>query len=503
VNAPTQNGVALAWDSIPRLASETWRRAVLDAAARGFRLVALTALPAPEAGRFEKLALLADDREGQLQLLRGDAPAVYPSLTPDLPQAHLFERELAEQWNLIPQDHPWLKPVRFHAAWAVGHEAAPPANPPQPAVTHFFQVEGDEVHEVAVGPVHASIIEPGHFRFQCHGERVLHLEIALGFQHRGIERAFYRHPLRRQAYVETLAGDTSIGHAWAYAQALEGLAGCAASIPMPAHALRGIALELERLANHTGDLGALANDVGFLPTAAYCGRIRGDLLNMTALLCGNRFGRGLVRPGGVAWPVDEPRKAELRRRLDAADADLRSAVNLLWETPSVMARFEETGPLSAARCRELGVVGLPARAAGIDRDIRQDFPFGIYRFTHIPVACADGGDVFGRAYVRWIEIQRALDFIRAQIPQLGADTGPAELPTLRPRALVVSLTEGWRGEICHLARTDDAGQLDFYKVIDPSFHNWTGLAVALRNQQISDFPLCNKSFNLSYCGHDL
>jgi Ni,Fe-hydrogenase III large subunit len=466
--------------------------------------MALTALPvAPD--HFEWLAILAIDQEGSLEVLRGEVVNPYPSLTPLCPQAHLFEREMAEQWKLSPEGHPWLKPVRYHAAWVGGSEAenSPATPPPQPAVTRFFQVEGKEVHEVAVGPVHAGIIEPGHFRFQCHGERVLYLEIALGFQHRGIDRAFFRLPHRRQTYVETLAGDSSIGHAWAYAQAIEGLALKNPAIPMSAHILRGIALELERLANHTGDLGALANDVGFLPTASYCGRIRGDFLNMTALICGNRFGRGLIGPGGVSWSLDESRKSQLLRVLDAAEADVSSAVNLLWDTPSVMARFEDTGTISADLCRDLGLVGPPVRAVGLDRDVRQDFPSGIYRFSHIPVATASGGDVFARAFVRWIEIQRSIDFIRQQIPLLKAETGAGAPPLLKPNAFTVSLIEGWRGEICHLAHTDAQGHLDFYKVIDPSFHNWTGLAIALRNQQISDFPLCNKSFNLSYCGHDL
>ena len=182
----------------------------------------------------------------------------------------------------------------------------PPDQPILPAVGDFYRVEGDEVHEVAVGPVHAGVIEPGHFRFQCHGEQVFHLEIALGFQHRGVEQAMVGGPTKRSIhYAETLAGDTTIAHATAYCQVLEALARCQKTAR--AQMLRGIALELERLANHVGDLGAMANDVGFLPTASYCGRIRGDLLNMTALLCGSRFGRGMIRPGGVGFDVDEAR----------------------------------------------------------------------------------------------------------------------------------------------------------------------------------------------------
>jgi Ni,Fe-hydrogenase III large subunit len=209
----------------------------------------------------------------------------------------LFEREVWEQHGIAPEGHPWLKPVRQQ-------------NGDRPATGEFFQIEGREVHEVAVGPVHAGIIEPGHFRFQCNGEEVLHLEIALGYQHRGVETALVNGPNRATLIqMETVAGDTTIGHATAYAMTLEALAGTEA--PLRAQWLRAIALELERLANHVGDLGALANDVAFLPTSAACGKIRGDFLNLTAMICGNRFGRGLVRHGGCRLDLEPERAGQL------------------------------------------------------------------------------------------------------------------------------------------------------------------------------------------------
>jgi Ni,Fe-hydrogenase III large subunit len=350
--------------------------------------------------------------------------------------------------------------------------------------------------------VHAGVIEPGHFRFQCHGERVFHLEIALGFQHRGVEQAMRGGPHKRSIhYAETLAGDTTIAHATAYCQVLEALARCQKTAR--AQTLRGIALELERLANHVGDLGALSNDVGFLPTASYCGRIRGEFLNMTALLCGSRFGRGMVRPGGVGFDVDDARAAELLHRLDAAEKDTTVAVNLLWDTSSVMARLEDTGPLPRHIAAELGIVGPAARASGLARDVRHDQPSGIFRFVHIPVSTYDAGDVFARAFVRFLETQQSIEFVREQLRAIpGGDTG-VPLGALAPNSLAIALDEGWRGEVCHVAITDAQGSFTRYKIVEPSFHNWTGLAYALRNQEISDFPLCNKSFNLSYCGHDL
>ncbi|MCY2927876.1 MAG: hydrogenase, partial [Planctomycetota bacterium] len=297
------------------------------------------------------------------------------------------------------------------------------------------------------------------------------------------------------------AGDTTIAHATAYCQVLEALGRCRET--PRSQALRGVALELERLANHVGDLGALANDVAFLPTASFCGRLRGDFLNMTALQCGNRFGRGMVRPGGVGFDVDQARLDLLRRRLDVAEKETANAVNLLWDTPSVTARFDGTGPLPRQRAIDLGLVGPAARASGLARDARHDLPAGIYRFAHLPVATCDSGDVFARAFVRWLEIQQSIEFIREQIGEIPP--GPARVPLgpLAGRSLAVAISEGWRGEVCHVALTDDHGRFARYKVVDPSFHNWAGLAYALRDQQISDFPLCNKSFNLSYGGHDL
>ena len=499
------NGQAVKRAEIPVLAPDAFGQTLASGVAVGKRVSALFGAASPGGADATRLyAVLADDARGLLFAAATDiAGQEYPSFTPKCPQAHLFEREIAEQFGLRPLGHPWLKPVRYRRSWT-GRDAwgrAAGEDIP-PAVGDFYRVEGEQVHEVAVGPVHAGVIEPGHFRFQCTGERVFHLEIALGYQHRGIEEALAAGPHPRTVYqMETLAGDSTIAHATAYCHALEALA--ASPADARAQAIRGIALELERIANHVGDLGALACDVGFLPTASFCGRIRGDVLNMTALLCGNRFGRGLLRPGGVTFDLDTERRAELSRRLDACEKDIASAVNLLWSTQSVMARFEDVGAVPRDIAAELGLVGPAARACGLDRDIRRDHPSGLFRFSQIPVATCESGDVLARAYVRWLEIQHAVTFVRDWLRTLPDGAVLAPVGALAPDSFAVALNEGWRGEVCHVAVTDERGRFARYKIVDPSFHNWPGLAYALRGQEISDFPICNKSFNLSYCGQDL
>jgi Ni,Fe-hydrogenase III large subunit len=482
------NGEALEWSEVPEWSATEFVGEVAAGLEAGGRLSSLFGVR--DRGGYRLGAVLWFDAGNSLGVGRSEPMAgSYPALTREWAQAHMFERELWEQHGVVPAGHPWLKPVRRDRGQG-------------PAVGEYFRVEGDEVHEVAVGPVHAGIIEPGHFRFQCAGEEVVHLEIGLGYQHRGMEAAVVGGPRRATVHqMETVAGDTTIAHATAYAMVRETLA--SGEAPLRAQWLRAFALELERLANHTGDLGALAGDVAFLPTAAACGKIRGDFLNLTAMICGNRFGRGLVRPGGCAWDVDGERMGRLRERLDGALEEVGRAAGWLWDAASVRSRFERVGKLEPRLAEELGLVGPAARACGIVRDVRFDHPAGWHRMAQVPVSVWPEGDVFARARVRWLEIERSGEFLREQSG--AAPDGEMRVPLMElvPGRLAVALVEGWRGEVCHVGLTDGEGRLGQYKVVDASFHNWTGLALAMRGQAISDFPLCNKSFNLSYCGHDL
>jgi Ni,Fe-hydrogenase III large subunit len=482
--------------SIPVLEYSAFAAFLQEKLDAGARLCALFGAPEDHGPRL--YAVLAEDQNSSLSIAAMDAASRYPSLTPAFPAAHLFEREIHEQFGILPEGHPWLKPVRFDRPGG-----------PKIGDMPFFTTDNPDVHEVAVGPIHAGVIESGHFRFQCLGEIVLHLEISLGYQHRGVEAALTGGPDKRSLpLMETLAGDSSIAHAWAFASLTEALA----SLP-PAprgQALRAVALELERLANHTGDLGALAGDIGYLPTASFCGRLRGDFLTMSAQLCGNRFGRGLIAPGGVLVDVDADLCRQLRKHLKATVRDVRGAASLLWESSSVTSRMMGIGPVSRQAAQDLGLVGLAARASGLPRDVRETHPLPHLHARGIHARVMDSGDVYARTRLRQKEILDSASFVANMLKDLpegdirslpeAAGTPPAPLA---PDACAVALVEGWRGEVCHVALTDAAGRFRRYKVVDPSFHNWIALGLALRGGQISDFPLCNKSFNLSYCGHDL
>ena len=490
------NRRSIPWASVPDLNPERFAADVSATMAGGARLIAY--FGTAEGDRCRLVAVLADDGRAALGAVTTLIDRSFPSITPQCPQAQLFEREIWEQCGPTPLGHPWLRPVRRHPP----DHGLRPAAPYDRDAYPFRPMAGDDVHEVAVGPVHAGIIEPGHFRFQARGEEVLDLEIVLGYQHRGVERLLEAGPRDRATIVaESIAGDTVIGHAGACCGAIEALARSRKSAR--AQAIRGIALELERLANHFGDLAGMAGDIAYYPGAAVLGRLRGECLNMLLTLTGNRLGRGLIRPGGVTFDVPSAMASTLRDHVARLLDEGNPMLDLMLRTASVQARLEGVGTVPRARCAALGVVGPAARAAEIMRDVRHDHPYGVFRFAHLPMMTAWSGDVFARALVRRLEIGRSLAFLQEQLTRLPRGEPRVACGALAAAELAVSLEEGWRGEIAHVILTDDRGAVRRHKVVDPSFHNWPALAEAMRGNAISDFPLCNKSFNLSYAGHDL
>ena len=436
------------------------------------------------------LTALLQEASG-LRVLRGHArgDAQVPALTVQFPQLHIFEREIHEQTGLAMPGHPWLKPVR---------------SPVEPMSSYrFFHMEGKEVHEVAVGPIHAGVIEPGHFRFLCLGEQVHHLEIQLGFQHRGIEALLLQRPLAHAtALVETIAGDTSVGHAWAFCRTLEALAGV--TVPLEAEIVRGIALELERVAMHLTGLSGMATDIGFLQGGTTWGRLRTTIINLSMQLCGSRFGRGWLRPGGVRFGIDPATAQRLPAILTQFQRDMQTITALFETSLSVNGRLHDVGTVTAEAAREVGLVGMAARASGVELDQRVALPDAAYGQLPMPLCAQLAGDCWARAALRVDEIAKSIQWLHQALAVPGlADVPLQAIGALQPDALAIGVCEGWRGEIVHALQTDGQGRLRHFKAQDPSLRNWFGLALALRGNEISDFPICNKSFDLSYCGNDL
>lgn len=456
----------------------------------------------PAAPGLKFICCIADDASGTIRILshekRNDGLPLR-SLTESRLAMHIFEREIHESHGVMFDGHPWLKPVRYPHERADLHSVMD--NYP------FYKIDGEELHEVGVGPIHAGVIEPGHFRFICNGEKVLHLEIQLGYQHRGIEKLFTAAGtgLRRAILAEDIAGDTAVGHGLAYAQIAESLSGFQPAVSLQVE--RCIALELERIAVHIGDTAALCGDVAYQLGQVACEALRTLTINTTQYWCGNRFGKGLIRAGGTNYPLTEETAAEILRILEDVERRFANVTDCVYTLPSVLGRFEEIGTVTRSQTLLTGAVGMAARSGGVPRDIRSTHPFQFYRQLETTPVMQESGDVLARGMLRVQEVKESVKIIRSLIEEWRAaeksSNGPHHDLGFRPDSLAISVTEGWRGEICHVAITDRDGHTVLYKIKDPSKHNWMALAMAVRNQEISDFPVCNKSFNLSYCGNDL
>ena len=445
------------------------------------------------------LCCIADDIQHNIMVSSSivNSDAVLNSFSAKNLSFERFEREIHENFGIDYSDHPWLKPVRY------------PENRTDKSKTinnyPFFSIESEELHEVGVGPVHAGIIEPGHFRFICNGEQILHLEIQLGYQHRGLEQLFLDKTklIQRTTLAESIAGDSVIGHTTAFAYLMESLSG---TLPVSdVFYSRTIAQELERIAVHTGDLSGICTDVAYQLGSSVFGRLRTPIINFFQEWCGNRMAKGLIRAGYNPFPLDMALAERLNSVLDAFEPDFIEMNSELSKLPSSLSRFERTGTLKYDQLLSIGTVGMSARMNALNRDIRMSHPYGRYSgLNHQPIL-KHHGDVYSKVQIRKQEVLQSISYIRqwlSQIPQPQPQPQPQPV-NLRADSFAISLTEGWRGEICHAAITNKKGELVIYKVKDPSFHNWLALALSVRNNEISDFPVINKSFDLSYCGHDL
>jgi Ni,Fe-hydrogenase III large subunit/Ni,Fe-hydrogenase III component G len=433
----------------------------------------------------------------------------FPSIAVRHPAANWFEREIMDFFGLTPDGHPNPERVSLHDDWP---EHVWPLrkdfrdDTPVPRVageSHPFRpVTGEGVFQVPVGPVHAGIIEPGHFRFGVAGEPVLYLQLRLFYVHKGIEKRFEHIPWQHALFLaESISGDTTVGHALAYSHAIERL--CAIDVPPRARAVRVVLLELERLYNHIADIGGVATDVAFTVAASRAQTQREGLLRLYERLFGTRLLRTTVALGGVKRDLSSAGRDALRVHLDRLERDFDDLIALLIDSGSFTDRVDGTGILTNQAARDLGIVGMAARASGVDADMRRDHPHDAYEGLRFEVPVEDGGDVRARLMVRAREVEQSFRIL-AQVLQALPET---ELQASLPRRLPASSSalgwvEAWRGPCVHWVATDERGELGRVKITDPSFVNWSGLVHAVPGNIIPDFPVINKSFNLSYSGND-
>lgn len=437
-------------------------------------------------------------------VLSRDVPAV-PTLASLSFPASRFEREMRDLVGIVPVGHPDPRPLVRHGFWPdtffpLREDAVVPDFADDGRPFPFTEVEGAGIYEIPVGPVHAGVIEPGHFRFNVLGETILKMRARLYFTHKGTEKLFAgRTPEEGVELAERISGDTSVGHALAYAQAIESLA--EVEVPLRARLMRTVLLELERVYNHVTDAGAIIADTGFPVGQAHCLRIREQLLRLNKRVAGHRLLRGVVVPGGVNG-VDLP-PHDLARNLDALVHDFEEVVSICRANTLVQDRLAGTGRLPLEVAHDFGVVGYVARACGIPRDMRVDLPFAAYDRLSVAPVVEQAGDVDARLTVRVREARQSVDLISAAIGVAAPGPLQEAVGPLPPFASGFGIVEAWRGRLVHMAIAGEGSRLHRVKVVDPSFFNWPALARALDGNIVPDFPLCNKSFNQSYSGNDL
>jgi Ni,Fe-hydrogenase III large subunit/Ni,Fe-hydrogenase III component G len=431
----------------------------------------------------------------------------FPSLSAELPAVNWQEREIQDWFGLKAAGHPNPRRVAMHDNWPDVH----PLRKDFPIATALPHFEGERhlyrpalgegVLRVPVGPVHAGIIEPGHFSFAVAGEPILYLQLRMFYTHKGTEKLFEALPIHKAVFLaESISGDSSFSHGTAFCQAIER----AGEIEVPPSALmtRTILLELERICNHVADIGAIATDVGFVVANAHASRLREMLLTLNEQISGNRLLRGVVCVGGVRRPWQASQQNELRSALTVFEKEFDDLIALIHSSDSTRDRLEHTGILRPGKARDLGIVGVGGRASGIDLDVRRDHPYAAYGQFTFRVPVYQSGDVWHRMQVRIDEVRESINILKSATEDdlFGAHcAAPHSIPAER---CAISAVEGWRGEIVHWVRTGPNNRLERCKIKDPSLNNWPALVEAVQGNIIADFPVINKSFNLSYSGTD-
>ncbi|MBV5300048.1 MAG: NADH-quinone oxidoreductase subunit C [Rhodoferax sp.] len=500
------------WQQVASTVHEEGGRLLALWASGAIQPIADSAMPARSRAVFvsyiraEGLIWLALPLESQ------NGPAVYPDLAGLFPAAARMQRAAADLSDIhadaATDRRPWLN----HGAWASDHFPLlqDPQKLPEPvpgALTDypFVRVEGDGVHEIPVGPVHAGIIEPGHFRFSVVGERVLRLEQRLGYTHKGIEQRITQFaPMQAHQLAGRVSGDSTVAYAWGYCMALE--SACQATIPPRAAWLRALMLERERIANHLGDLGALGNDVAYAFGLAQFSRLREDWQRSSKAVFGHRFMMDCILPGGVSGDISLSQKDQMLVHCQALEPEVRRLFDIYEAHAGLQDRFIVTGRVTPALAAQLGLIGLAGRASGQAQDLRCDHPFAPYSDLQVKMSTHHNGDVAARVAVRFDEVLESICLIRQMLGQLPS--GPVQcaltLPAQPSRG--AGWVEGWRGEVfvaLELAGADEHNRILRCHLHDPSWQNWPVLEHAIMHNIVADFPVINKSFNLSYSGQDL
>lgn len=486
-----------------------WRQAATDFAAGGARLLALWSGPGEDGGSQVHAVFFAAPGVLVLTLALPAGQGKYPGIESVFPAAARMQRAVRDLQGLEAMGgdtRPWLR----HQAWPEGYlplaappnQAPPPPGALRPDQYDFVQVQGDGVHEIAVGPVHAGIIEPGHFRFSVVGEKVLRLEERLGYVHKGIERRFLDLACSEgHRLAARVCGDSAVAYSWAYCQALEGMTGTV--VPERAALLRALALEAERIANHLGDLGALGNDAGFVVGLAQFSRLKELFLRACEQAFGQRYLLDYIVPGGTVSDLTAPGSAALERALDTLEPEVRELRRIYDEHGGVRDRFVGTGRVAPELAARLGLTGLAGRASDQRLDLRAELPCEPYDRLPVQPVFRSEGDVAARVAVRFEEFAESCRLVRLMLQRLPSGPSRQDVPAAPSGRFGIGLVEGWRGPVLIALQSGAADRIVRCHPHDPSWQNWPVLEHAIIGNIVPDFPLINKSFNLAYSGHDL